>query len=1289
MPPKKVSIVTPKDDGAGKILSFWEQAFIRPDTYIGSKITQEQVKMWVYDDDTKSMLYKNINYNPGLVHIFIESISNAIDNLWRSMMKKIIMTKIHVTVDLDLTSETFGWITILNDGYAIPAKIFTYKLEGGIEKDMYPVQAFFFNILAGTNFEDDATRKTSGKNGIGAKTVVVYSKECIIEHTDPINKKKVILKASNNGKIKEEPKVTSFTGKNGYTKVSFLPDYDFFGFDIKNETNRNDYYCMLKRLTFGCAMITKLTVQFNGEKIKMETLLKYAKLYYPDTKFLTISSGSTSDLRNSECVFCEKTVETNTKGLEEFSWINGIHTTKNGIHIDAYSKAIIPRFVKLFNEKNSKGKNPLKATSAQVEPFLALFVRAEAPTPSFTTQTKEEVLGIYDANEATKVSKKFPIDLKKEELDDLVDKMYKWDFIKELKNNLLDKKDDVLDKKSKVGKKRVKCENYRKANNAGKDAFSKNCVLYITEGKSAQTFAEALCKEMPGGLDMNGTLAIKGKLLNTIKATKAKLGANVEVTAIREILGLDYGVDYSKIENRKKLNYGTVMIMSDQDDDGFHIRGLIIAFLNHYWPTLISSDPLNLGKSLIQSFTTAVVMIRETPKAVPLMFFSNPEFKKYMETHTVAPNKIKYYKGLGTHRPETDAKLYMGKNMKVLEYIPDPNAKRSLNIWFSDEKDDQSKDKFSKLRKREMLKRLPKPDDYEVEETTTTNGVEEDEDEGDVINEEIEGEDEDEEVEEENNEVEDIIDEDKFQSFGKINISYFCDNHLMIFNLRSLWRAIPNIYDGLKHGQRKVLSGTPKRKTSMRLDTLASQIVAKTAYHHGAVSLEGTIVNMAQSFPGSNNIPLLFPDGAFGSRAKDVENGKKSDVAAARYIYSKLQNITQYIYPEEDDPVLEKDIEDGKVVGYKYYVPIIPMLLVNGSSGIATGFKTDFAQYNPLDLIEWIEKWLNFDETQREEDTPNMSALKPWYRGFKGNIKLENSDSNGWYKNWTSTGIISSKPDAKGWYDITELPVGLWTDPFIQYLEEISYPSVKNKKGESMQQLIDYQIKANDDYNIHIRVLPLPNHKPDINNKNNFASKLKNTNSLNNMYAINEFGYPIKFSCVEHLMNDFCKKRLELYLKRKEYLLKKYNYDREKATNIYKFINSIISKEFEINKYENEQQLEEALLEKGYKKMSNTFTYSVGGEEKELILDDDMEGEDNEDAYAKNEEKTDKKINFNYLLNINVRSQTKQKVKLFENASKEAEEKYKILSEKSLETLWKEDLDKFKVEYQLFLKENS
>jgi len=165
--------------------------------------------------------------------------------------------------------------------------------------------------------------------------------------------------------------------------------------------------------------------------------------------------------------------------------------------------------------------------------------------------------------------------------------------------------------------------------------------------------------------------------------------------------------------------------------------------------------------------------------------------------------------------------------------------------------------------------------------------------------------------------------------------------------------------DGLKPGQRKILFSCLKRnlKNEIKVAQLAGYISEHAAYHHGETSLIGTIINMAQNFVGSNNINLLHPVGQFGTRN---QGGK--DAASARYIFTKLSNITRTIFHPDDDLVLNWLNDDGTWIEPETYYPIIPLTLINGAEGIGTGWSTSIPNYNPLDVINNLRRMLQNQE---------------------------------------------------------------------------------------------------------------------------------------------------------------------------------------------------------------------------------------------------------------------------------------------------------------------------------------
>jgi DNA topoisomerase II len=187
-----------------------------------------------------------------------------------------------------------------------------------------------------------------------------------------------------------------------------------------------------------------------------------------------------------------------------------------------------------------------------------------------------------------------------------------------------------------------------------------------------------------------------------------------------------------------------------------------------------------------------------------------------------------------------------------------------------------------------------------------------------------------------------------------VSIEEFVSKDLIHYSHDDLIRSIPSAVDGLKPSQRKVLftcltKAETNKNQEIKVVQLGGAITELTAYHHGDKSLTSSIVRMAQDYVGSNNLPLLLPCGQFGTR----HYGGK-DAASARYIFTKLSPLTPLIFPASDNPILEYVIDDGKKVEPKFYLPIIPMVLVNGGQGIGTGWSTTIHLYNPLHITRRI-----------------------------------------------------------------------------------------------------------------------------------------------------------------------------------------------------------------------------------------------------------------------------------------------------------------------------------------------
>jgi len=319
-------------------------------------------------------------------------------------------------------------------------------------------------------------------------------------------------------------------------------------------------------------------------------------------------------------------------------------------------------------------------------------------------------------------------------------------------------------------------------------------------------------------------------------------------------------------------------------------------------------------------------------------------------------------------------------------------------------------------------------------------------------------------------------------------------------------RSIPSICDGFKPVQRKILYGCIKKKLfnpkdELKVSQLSGYISSLTSYHHGETSMMMSIINMAQNFIGSNNINLLFPSGQFGSR---VMLG--SDHASPRYIFTYLNKVTRSIFREEDDIILKYLNDDGVFIEPEHFYAIIPMILCNGCTGIGSGFSTEIACYNPLEIVD------NLKNMMKGEYEPNEpTKLKPWYNKFKGKIT-----DNEFY------GVYEVIDDNK--VKVTELPVGMSIQKYKEILEKLLEKGdfVTNYFNSSSDEDIDFLITFKNNIK-----------SEDLYKKLNLITKY----SVNNQHLFNNKGMIKKYT-IEEIFKEFYHFRIQKYQERKDELLR-------------------------------------------------------------------------------------------------------------------------------------------------------
>jgi len=365
-------------------------------------------------------------------------------------------------------------------------------------------------------------------------------------------------------------------------------------------------------------------------------------------------------------------------------------------------------------------------------------------------------------------------------------------------------------------------------------------------------------------------------------------------------------------------------------------------------------------------------------------------------------------------------------------------------------------------------------------------------------------------------------DRDLYLDTNNESVSYtdFVNKELIHFSKYDCERSIPNLMDGLKISLRKILYSAFKKNltTEIKVAQFSGYVSEQSGYHHGEASLNAAIVGMAQDYVGSNNINLLMPNGQFGTR---LQGGK--DSASERYIFTQLSPVTRYIFRKEDDAILEYLEDDGFPVEPMFYVPIIPMILVNGGKGIGTGFSTDVLSYSVSKLIYYLQCKLEHKSTSDIEFTPS-------YRGFTGS----------YHENDNNRYIVKGKYEklSEKKVRVIELPIGCWTEDFKQHIENLMEAD-KNKKGKAFVK--DYNDMSTDTtVDIEISFNDPIDEKVDGSNKyNNFEKMMKLYTSLstNNMHLFNEKEKLMKFDNEKEIVDGYYPVRLTYYQKRKDYMI--------------------------------------------------------------------------------------------------------------------------------------------------------
>ena len=556
-----------------------------------------------------------------------------------------------------------------------------------------------------------------------------------------------------------------------------------------------------------------------------------------------------------------------------------------------------------------------------------------------------------------------------------------------------------------------------------------------------------------------------------------------------------------------------------------------------------------------------------------IVFYNDGEYELWKEQNENGKGwNVKYYKGLGTSTAK-EFKEYFA-NKKIVTFTASEDTDDMIDLVFNKKRADDRKDWLNEYDRKSYL-------------NTSKNLV---------------------------------------------SFSEFINKELKHYSKYDCDRNIAAIMDGLKTSQRKILFAAFKRNLTkeIKVAQFSGYVSEHSGYHHGEASLNGAIVNMAQDFVGSNNINLLLPNGQFGTR---MTGG--NDSASERYIFTELNPITRKIFSQQDDNILQKIYDDGNPVEPIYYAPIIPMILINGSKGIGTGFSTDILSYNPLQIINYLlEKLKNGLEDENFQ-------IDPYFEGFKGSVQMIQTNSSNKY---LIKGVYKRIEENK--IQITELPIGSWTTNYKEFLENL-IDGNSNKSKSYVKDYVDMSTEKNIDITVVFKSGILDKLETNVLEYNctelEKYMKLYTTASFSNMHLFDSEDKLKLYKNPKEIINEYFVKRLELYEIRKQYLCDILEKELVILSNKAKYIQELLDGTIDLRK-KNKEQITQLLNSKKYN-----------------IIDDDKD--------------------FKYLKKMPMDSVSEEEVTKIMNQKSDKEKEYKIIKEKSINKIWEEELIELKEIY--------
>jgi DNA topoisomerase-2 len=979
-------------------------------------------------------VFKSTTMPVGLLHIFKELTSNVGDNVDNSRLAGVDPGECTVVVK-------GARITVTSCGLCIPIKM---------RKGQLIPEMIFGDMHSGSSLGEDRT--TGGAHGIGAKATGILSNEFKVVVSNANQKKMCTIVWKNNYSIKEDAVIEEYDGEESSVEISYIASPKVFGYQGKQRAYEQIEVESFHWICACLSLTARIPVTFNG--IRMEyTTETFAKTFIQDTdgddwkmpKHFIIELEKEPAKPNMPSTKVRAIIMDSPNKSVHLGFANHIVNTSGGVHVNAPVKCLKEQILKHLRAKDDTVKIDIRDIKAHLTVII-----------SVTGVLNPEWGGGQAKTSMT--SPNIPMEITDKQLKGLKT----WGLFTALNAAISAKtlaglgEVDATKRKGKF----ILTKRGEDATLAGtKQGYL--CTAAIVEGNSAEGYFANLLDFMEGGKRTNGVIVLRGKPLNVLKCTDADMLKNEEMNEIVSRLGLKAGVEYTDV---KQLRYGKLMIMTDADLDGQHIKALILGLFHRLWPSLLKLE------GFVVDYMTPYLRLTKGKQTLKFFYESQYDTWKHETDNEVKGWTERYFKGLGASEVEDIKADY--EDLHEVKFRYDRKAGDNIEMTLGPSK-------IHGPARKEWIRAW---------DSTKTK---------------------------------DIVDD-------RLPISTFIDSFFRPYSYSTIARNMPSLADGMTNVNRKIVHGAFEKwgrkctsKALVKVNDFAGFVGTLTKYHHGD-SIQSSVINMGQTHIGSNNVPLLTGKGRFGS----MERGGKH-AAEPRYLEVCASPLLPYIFRQEDDDLLTPSYSEGHRVEPEFYLPIIPMALVNGVDSVSTGWRSKIPSYDPLMLIDTYLARL---------DGTKFKEPQPFYRDHRGKNSVE-------LGKFTSVGTAEDIKTNS--YVVTCLPVGVWNNKYYKMLMKwVIAGKISDFESECTATKTRFIVKGYDVVNevglprkLKIDDLGITSHQ-----------------DLSNITLKSPTGFPDEYSNVRTVMECFYEFRLAYYIPRKDMMIKHIQAAIDKANKKLKYI---------------------------------------------------------------------------------------------------------------------------------------